>query len=273
MKRRLSNALSLDDLVRLVKQVQEIIRSSSESGLEVDIDLSGILPLDTSFFVTTANLIDFLRGNESKEVVLSLSPNHKFSLDEFLPSLQSHAKEVPSVTTQLHQFELTKFTSSDPAIVQDFVGRFQDYLPNISAKIERFENTLAELMENVSVHSNCAWGGYIYAYLDKTNRALQFSIADFGIGIPWTLARVSPYNSELDDDILTYEASKYSVTSKTGRAGSGLDYAANFARSLNGVMRVYSRKGCLRIDSEANCLLEPEAEFPGTLITIELPLR
>lgn len=257
--RRLSHALELTSLIQLTRDVNSVLGSLGTVPQDFKFDVSGILPLDTSFFVTAANLEKELEAAGVKDVKFLVPDLSPLRLDEL------H-----------HEFEkisLQNFKSADPEIINGIVDVYLDKLPNIPAKIERFEQTLAELMENVYVHSQCKWGGFIYGYYNKTDNKLQFSIADFGTGIPWTLAQVAPYNAGFDDDTLTYEASKYSVTSKRGRAGSGLDYAATFAKDLGGVMRVFSRRGCLRIDSEAKCLSEADTEYPGTLVTIELPLR
>jgi hypothetical protein len=272
VRHRLHSAMNLKGLMALASGVQDIIQENHGENEQVELDLTDVLPVDTAFYVTAANLLKLTRAKGVKDITFVLS-GVKYQLDEFHASLKSVADDNPARLEHLERFELSSFISANPGIVQDFVGRFQEYIPNISAKTERFENTLAELMENVYVHSRCPWGGYLYGYLNKTAKTLQFSIADFGTGIPWTLAEVAPYDADFDDDTLTYEASKYSVSSKNGRAGSGLDLAASFAKDIGGIMRIYSRKGCLRIDSDAKCLLEADAEYPGTLITIELPLR
>lgn len=271
--RRLPNALLLTDLFQLARKVRAVIDEHSGHAGDIDIDVSNILPLDCAFFVTAANLVHMLKAAGVSEVRFSVAKELKFTIDDFHSSLRSVSEGSPAETDHLERFELCRFSSAEPSIVQDFVGRFSDFLNTIPALIERFEGSLAELMENVYVHSNCQWGGYIYGYANKTEKLLRFSIADFGDGIPWTLKKVTPYDAGIDDDTMTYEASKYGITSKFGRAGSGLDYAASFAKGLNGVMRIYSRKGCLRINSDATCILEAPVEYPGTLVTIDLPLR
>jgi hypothetical protein len=271
MRVTFSFANSLSDLERVVGELQQLFESVNRGDHSVVLDFSKSLVFDPAFVVTVANVV---------QRVTSLGLNCRCEGEDladqlFASGLCTFFSEL-DVSGYNAQWLLpvSAFTGAAPTLVDQIVNEVGSLLPSFPDRNERFGQTVAELMENVRVHSGCPWGGFICARVNQTERHVRVALGDFGKGIPGTLSSVPPYNAQLGNDIIVYEAFKYWVTGKPGlRAGSGLAYVADFVRAIGGVIRAYSGLGCVRIDPLNTCLRLATASYPGTVFTIDLPLR
>jgi hypothetical protein len=147
-------------------------------------------------------------------------------------------------------------------------------LNNFPNFYERFESSLAELMDNVFAHSGSTVGGFLDTYHDSETGELRFALGDLGITIPGHLrSRISEYG-DYNDRAVLIEAFKEGVSGdRETRFGSGLPYVKDVTTQVGGSLEVYSGLAYFSKTFDSETVVEPRVPFPGTLIYIRWPSR
>jgi anti-sigma regulatory factor (Ser/Thr protein kinase) len=149
-------------------------------------------------------------------------------------------------------------------------------------KVERpvlhaLEWSLNEITDNVLNHADAPGGGLVQVVTFKTQRRIQFVVADGGRGI---LASMRETQSKLrkDTDAIG-EAMKQGVTRDIEKGqGNGLAGALRIATGSNGSMAIISGRGEVRVMKGARAtehkhhayLRRQTEDFMGTLVFVEL---
>ena len=131
---------------------------------------------------------------------------------------------------------------------------------------------IGELFNNIDDHTELDVGG-IFAQWYPQKNIVAISIADFGVGIPSTVARIEP---DLSDHEAIIKAFKDGFTSQStpGNRGIGLHYLCqNVVRTLGGSLEVHSGNGSVKFkkagDSVISMPYDRSGYCPGTLINLE----
>jgi anti-sigma regulatory factor (Ser/Thr protein kinase) len=131
---------------------------------------------------------------------------------------------------------------------------------------------IKEVFNNINDHSS-EETGFVHVQLFPGLHKFCLTIADFGVGIPSTMARRHKFKNDGQAiEMATYEG----VTSKDpGKvAGAGLAYLARYVALANrGKVTIYSGNGSLRLSRDSDRLFRsPKVEaafFPGTLLNLD----
>jgi anti-sigma regulatory factor (Ser/Thr protein kinase) len=151
------------------------------------------------------------------------------------------------------------------------VNRLIDALLGSMAPLERadlaaIEWSLAEITDNVMVHSGSDVGGLVQLTAHDFQRRVEFAVADAGVGIPATLRQAHP---ELSSDSVALErAIREGVTrDKAVGQGNGLFGSFEVTRaSKNGYFHIHSRHARLDLQREELHIRSEQIPYRGSLV-------
>jgi hypothetical protein len=161
---------------------------------------------------------------------------------------------------------------------------------NNSAMRAALEYVFIELLRNVVQHSRDPLGGVVGAQVNdlgphRARPVFQIAVADGGIGIPESLARmhrVTDVREALERSLWPHISGTFpaGLTGSGENAGLGLFFIAELAKLTVGRMMIATRGAALMLTERAEHatervgphFLEPlGVGFPGTLVAFELP--
>lgn len=167
------------------------------------------------------------------------------------------------------------FTSQDTIAISNYLKEemynHQQWNRNFASNALQidFESSIFEIARNTSDHSRTSkiiFSGQYYPNLDE----LRISIADLGIGIPYTVFNSTP-SFHSDSDRIDY-ATQSGMTSRKNEHARGLGLF-NIKETLkgSGEITIISKYGTWKQDIDGNVQLQDMANsFPGTIINITL---
>jgi hypothetical protein len=267
-----SDTLSLVDCSG---RVVRLLNACREPAQEVNIDLSDVGFAESSFVVILAGAIRYMSQLGAKgKLIWPADPKVKQYLVNigFAKKLVHGGDDMRRRPMSDH-VPLEEFPGLDEGIVQNVCGCFARHLHGVPDLYNRLENTLAELMENVRLHSESPVGGLLSAQFLPNKRTIRFAICDFGVSIPGHLSRLPKYSVGMPDDDLVAKAFEAGVSGAQSeiRSGSGLPFVRDFTMGIGGQVRVYSRLAALTIGVHGVSSVPVPNPFPGTLFTIDWP--
>ncbi|MYB05171.1 MAG: DUF4325 domain-containing protein [Gemmatimonadetes bacterium] len=133
--------------------------------------------------------------------------------------------------------------------------------------LKAVEWSLGEIMENVPIHAESPVGGFVQATAYSGGNAVEFVVADGGIGIPASMGAA-------DDQSALTDAITEGVTRDPKRnAGNGLFGSYQVAVLSDGVFELRSGWGLLRRIGDGDLRTEPStAPYPGTSVRCRIGL-
>ena len=134
-----------------------------------------------------------------------------------------------------------------------------------------FKRKVFEVYQNVVIHSESEIGVFVCGQFFPQQNRLDFTIADAGIGIRDSVRRYFK-NRRIGSVPALRWALKPSNTTKRGPqpGGLGLEFLQNFSRLNGGKIQIASRFGFYEFNSGAETFRKMSADFPGTVVTIEI---
>lgn len=136
-----------------------------------------------------------------------------------------------------------------------------------------------EVLDNVCTHSCAKIPGLVASQYFPRKKAMEFCIADAGVGIPCTLSRNRKYSGlgqvELLERSFDMGVGENTDVAESGTeagygCGFGLAFLANLAAASGGCLLVASHSAALAIDKDGRHKVNG-AYFPGTVIDLEMP--
>lgn len=167
--------------------------------------------------------------------------------------------------------EIANFRTTDANTIEEIADFCIRHMPAAGDLVHSVENSFAELMDNVVIHSESPVGGCFMAQYYPKLEKIKISFCDFGVSIPTHLGRKSEYQS-LDDSELIEKAFEIGVSGADHqRSGMGMDFVRDFTVVFDGVLRVLSGSGHYRVDSTGFQKARSIVRFPGTIYNIDWP--
>lgn len=172
-------------------------------------------------------------------------------------------------------YQLERVTAAQKSARMDFqflpwMARRLDANPNAKALLE-LKSVLIELFNNISDHTQFDIGCICAQHFPKANE-IEIAIADFGLGIPRSVAKEVP---DLDDADAIVKAVTEGFTTKgvPTNMGQGLYLLKDVCADLhNGSVTIFSGFGMVKYWKAGNhmqCQRTPTENFcPGTVIKI-----
>jgi hypothetical protein len=159
-------------------------------------------------------------------------------------------------------------------------GLFEDYLrqhlkgkgiPRMSEGMGKvFKKKIFEVFQNAVIHSASDQGIFACGQFFPQKQKLDLTLADAGIGIRNNVRRI------LGPKTSSVEAIRWALmegnTTKTGAqpGGLGLKLLHEFVSLNKGMIQIASRLGFYQFQGGADCFATMSADFPGTVVTIEV---
>lgn len=131
---------------------------------------------------------------------------------------------------------------------------------------------LSEVMQNVLDHSQSSIGGVLSGRAFGEKREMRFAVADLGVGFRGGLASKHDVSSDLEALRLVIEQHVTSG-SQSHNMGEGLRHLHHIVRLTNGRLVIASGGACLDVLKSRNKFSVLDANFPGTLVFVRLPIR
>ena len=133
--------------------------------------------------------------------------------------------------------------------------------------LKAVEWSLGEVMENVVVHAESEVGGFVQATAFETGNAVEFVVADAGIGVPASIGT-------RDDEKALRDAITEGVTRDRERnAGNGLFGSYQVAVLSGGIFEMRSNLGLLRRTGDGQLDTDRlSAPYPGTSVRCRIGL-
>ena len=134
-----------------------------------------------------------------------------------------------------------------------------------------FKRKVFEVYQNAVIHSESELGVFVCGQFFPQQNRLDFTIADAGSGIRDSVRRYFK-NRKIGSIPALKWALQPSHTTKRGPqpGGLGLEFLQNFSRLNGGKVQIASRLGFYEFDSGAEIFRKMSADFPGTVVTIEI---
>ena len=133
--------------------------------------------------------------------------------------------------------------------------------------LKAVEWSLGEIMENVPIHAESVVGGFVQATAFGKRNAVEFVVADAGIGIPASMGTA-------DDEAALRDAITEGVTrDRSSNAGNGLFGSYQIAVLSGGTFEICSSRGVLRRTGDGQLdTARPGASYPGTSVRCRIGL-
>lgn len=268
---KLAGGYPIEQLDRLVRDLQPLLLMSEES--QVQLDLGGLVHLcPAAFALLTATVRDrtsrglvaqgWISDPPSPQVANYLARMdllHHLGIDE--PETFTRREPVgfrPCQNFQGEEYHLVAKELTDAlseSCITDRLGRG-------SVRV-----CLDELAENVLHHADAVDGGFAVAQGYVKRGKFEVAIADLGIGVGGSL-RKNPVYAGLSDLEATAAALNPGVSSTPERnAGIGLFVTKLLLASNGGILLLRSGKVAV-MTGAAERSWEPELELPGTVVTL-----
>lgn len=134
--------------------------------------------------------------------------------------------------------------------------------------LKAVEWSLGEVMENVIVHAESEIGGFVQATAFEAGNAVEFVVADAGIGVPASIGT-------RDDEKALRDAITEGVTRDRSRnAGNGLFGSYQVAVLSGGTFEMRSNLGLLRRTGDGQLTTDRlSAPYPGTSVRCRIGLE
>lgn len=132
---------------------------------------------------------------------------------------------------------------------------------------------VSEMFINVKMHTKSREVMTCGYYLPE-KKELYFTIANHGITISKNIEKKNHYIFDKDINAIMW-AVKRSSSTRTSEESGGLGFytTRNFLRAFNGCLWVISGRGYWKEDNNEVYCSEMKSAFPGTIITIKMPLN
>ena len=220
-----------------------------------------------------AAVIDY-RENRKTNFKLIL-PKNDYWKKLFLNTNYAHYIEPKSFDRtnldSLSNFPATVFKGDDlrSQNVSDIMNIILQTITKISRESFRhLEWALNEITDNVLLHSESQIGGLIQMNQFPKKKIFEFTVADFGVGIPRTLQRA--YKFQSPEQALELAIKEGVTGNKTKGQGNGLFGTYELCARSNGAFKIHSGHGILLYASEKLRLKNVTENFRGTYINAQI---
>ena len=185
---------------------------------------------------------------------------HHIDPDEFQPN-EYRGGHVPAL-----RFEDDGANGQD-AILARVMELILRNLETSRDTLKAVEWSLGEIMENVPIHAESPVGGFVQATAYSDGNAVEFVVADGGIGIPATMG------ASEDQSALTDAITEGVTRDPKRNAGNGLFGSYQVAVLSDGIFELRSLRGVLwRIGDGDLRTEQPSAPYPGTSVRCRIGL-
>lgn len=152
----------------------------------------------------------------------------------------------------------------------DWLGR--GWISVSGALADEIAGRVWEIFANAFEHSKTPVGVFSCGQYMPKRKELLLAVADFGVGIPSNvrLFLQDPAMSGGEAMRWAFTAGHTTQMQQSFPRGLGLELLKNFVRKANGVMRVFSHDGRVKIDPQGETYENSESFFEGTLVQIRL---
>ncbi|MFM0218248.1 STAS domain-containing protein [Paraburkholderia caledonica] len=273
----LPNRLTKETMYPLLSNVLRQV--SSGKNPPIQIDFSTLKFIDSAGVTVLSNLISFLRRLDVK-----VNPKGHKGLTEpikylddsgFFQSFYGYSiSENPEVRPTTLPLQLVEYPRSYEYMGFKLVPWLARALKTEDRCLGAVQVCFQEIFNNINDHSGVGIGCSFAQHYPKDD-TIQFTVSDFGMGIP---KRVRTLQPELNDQQAIQKATEQGFTTQTTirNRGAGLDVLIkNVVNKNGGAVMIHSGRGIL------SCVRTPDGTvkrsprpapgfYPGTLIQMAL---
>lgn len=260
-----------DDLPKLCAALDRAI--GQETGLRIALDFSGCPAIFQSVMLPLIPMV--VRYRESQRIGFDLiEPQDEVLRRLFLNANWAHhidpEKHAPNTYPHGHVPALRFHgdgTNGQEAILERVLELILGTLDTTRDTLKAVEWSLGEIMDNVPLHAGSPVGGFVQATAYSSSNAVEFVVADAGIGIPASMGR--------EDDLAALrDAITEGVTRDVQRnAGNGLFGSYQVAVLSGGEFEIRSNRGILRrADTSKLEVSKAMAPYMGTTVRCRVGL-
>lgn len=255
-----------NSIARIVKETRNMRLDS------VELDFSGCHFFEANMAAPLYVVIARLRNernnvsvhNVSPEIETILKKNRFLTVFNITSLKDNNQTTLPFKTFKLHAGE-------------QFYYYLESYMngrgiPRMTeALTKRFRQSLVEIFENASIHSDSASGIFACGQFFPQKHRLDFTIVDAGIGIRENVRRYTG-KKEMSSCAAINWAVIEGNTTKTGRQPGGLGFKLikDFIRMNKGKLQIVSRFGYYEFSARGDSVVKMDHDFPGTSVNIEI---
>jgi anti-sigma regulatory factor (Ser/Thr protein kinase) len=268
-----------DAMTSITRQLVASAKGRDFPG-HVCFDFSSLRFVEPAGMVFLSNLICWLRQERGKVVTFSgLRP--QVAAIQYLDDCGffSTHNEAPLRQEASPRQTTIPFTSVKQHEAAGWLDlRFVPWLASRTNKPEAafapLRTCMSELLNNIADHTRYDIGGVAAQHFPNANQ-VKIAIADFGLGIPKSVAKEKPGLSDQEAIIIATQDG-FTTRSKPQNRGAGLDYLLRVVPGNGlGIVSIYSGDGIVRFPAVNGGKSEPLAfkapgYCPGTLIEIDI---
>ena len=255
---------------------------TSNSPKELVVDFTKMTFLRPLHLVSTACLVEEYNSN-GYEIRIKCDEAVNARLSRYLKRIKLYEYWKP-------EFKREHYTKTDTdtyfclwkykkEMMQSFLVKSQEYFEKYvvggNKDFEPLNVILAELLNNISDHSNSLVDGYVASQFYPAIGQLEIAVCDFGDGIPIVINKYEKArgNKELSDKAALEKAFNhgYSTKSKKHNRGFGLDTIKSVTEESKGKITAWSKRGAFRWESgKGKTTFTQSFRFNGTIFDINL---
>ena len=243
---------------------------------EINFDFSHLVFAEPDGMTVLSNLIEWLkkRGVKGEFINCDLTkPSIKYMDDcgffkEYCGDALDPRADIRDTTQQFRKINCDE----SHAWIENVIPWCANILDTNLASLSEVKTCIREIFFNIRDHSTETIGCVHVQWFPRPN-AIQFSITDFGVGIPSEIA--TAYAIQNDAQALALAVREGVSSKRNGRnRGAGLSYLIdNVVGRHGGSMALYSSKGKLIASKSSGRLTKTPSLnpfYPGTLFSIIL---
>lgn len=261
LKSHSSSFSSISDMINIQKKLIEI-----DGNLEIN--LKGCTTLSTANIMLLSS-VSLIRHSLNQRTILSFDDNQK--LLDYLTEINF----IEGKRTKDFNMELKPFKTEDEIKQICDIIRSSTKFNNID-KEERniLISKTYELLINSWEHGKNNIGAICHCYYK--NKKFNFSVYDFGVGMPSKVRAYLKNETLLDTDAIKWALTSRNSTVLTSDSifprGGGLKLIEKFLKDYNGKLLICSDKAYYSIHGEKIVSRILPQKIQGTLITLSVPI-
>ena len=269
---KFSGAMGFNSYPKVLEKIFLLSEKNNVKYIILDFSMIGRI-INCEMLPIIAAVIDY-RENRKTNFKLILPKTDSWKR-LFLNTNYAHHIEPKSFDKtnldSLSNFPATVFKGDDlrNQNVSDIMKIVLQTITKISRESFRhLEWALNEITDNVLVHSESQIGGLIQMNQFPKKKIFEFTVADFGVGIPRTLQRA--YKFQSPEQALELAIKEGVTGNKTKGQGNGLFGTYELCARSKGAFKIHSGHGMLIFAKEKLRLNNVRENFRGTYINARI---
>jgi hypothetical protein len=238
----------------------------------VQIDMASTTWFDADMSAAFGALLHRLHDNLNTVELINITPavSRILCKNGFLSHYgQEKIPDQYGTTIQYRRFDIKDERAFAEYINRDFIRRSE--LPIMSSGVlKKFQESILEIFSNSVFHSCTKQGVFSCGQFFPARNALNFVVADLGIGIRQNIKERRGVDLPADKAIDWVTRPGHTTRKGPIPGGLGLKLLQKFIDANQGTLLIVSDAGYWRRSASSTVMQKLDYPFPGTLVSIEI---